>query len=125
MTEAGYKPWVLDDDLNECPVAETLRSIGGKHTPKILNCLAIGDHHFLELSRVFPDVSRKVLTERLRELEDIGLVSRMELKDARNRVRYGLTAKGKSLADILGQIYAWALEHREPETAAARLTAGE
>ncbi|WP_417672267.1 winged helix-turn-helix transcriptional regulator [Roseibium sp.] len=110
MPTTVQEPWVLNGDLDECPVAETLKSISGKHTPKIINCLAIQPLHFLELTRVFPDISRKVLTERLRELENIGLVSRTEVGDALSRVRYGLTPSGQSLAGILAQIYEWALQ---------------
>ncbi|WP_073009187.1 winged helix-turn-helix transcriptional regulator [Roseibium suaedae] len=57
-------------------------------------------------------ISRKVLTEELRSLEGNGLVLRAELGDERKRVRYALTPKGKGLAEILGQMFTWAMEHR-------------
>ncbi len=111
MTDAALKLWSLPE-TDDCPVADTLKSIGGKHTPRILHCLTIRDHHFLELQRSLPPISRKVLTEELRHLEEIGLVIRTELDDARRRVRYGLSEKGRGLADILGRIFLWALEYR-------------
>ncbi|WP_417684966.1 winged helix-turn-helix transcriptional regulator [Roseibium sp.] len=116
MKPEVHEPWVIDGDLDRCPVADTLKSISGKHTPKIINCLAIQPQHFLELTRVFPGISRKVLTERLRELEDAGLVSRSEVGDALSRVRYSLTPRGQGLARILEQIYDWALQAEDGQS---------
>ncbi len=110
MTATRRKLWSLPD-TDVCPVADTLKSIGGKHTPKILHCLAIRDHHFLELTRALPGISRKVLTDELRHLEAIGLVTRTECLDARKRVRYGLSEKGLGLAAILGDIFDWAMKY--------------
>ncbi|WP_417679505.1 winged helix-turn-helix transcriptional regulator [Roseibium sp.] len=110
MTATRRKLWSLPD-TDVCPVADTLKSIGGKHTPKILHCLTIQDHHFLELTRALPGISRKVLTEELRHLEAIGLVTRTERLDARHRVRYGLSEKGRGLAVILGDIFSWAMKY--------------
>jgi DNA-binding HxlR family transcriptional regulator len=118
MSEAAQGPWQLTG-TNNCPVADTLKSIGGKHTPRILHCLTVGDHHFLELQRTLPSISRKVLAQELRNLEEIGLVCRTELEDARKRVRYGLTPKGRGLSDILMQVFIWALEHSSGEKASA------
>ncbi|MHA7777115.1 winged helix-turn-helix transcriptional regulator [Roseibium sp. M-1] len=118
MSETFKGPWRLAG-TDDCPVADTLKSIGGKHTPRILHCLTVQDHHFLELQRTLPAISRKVLTGELRHLEEIGLVCRTELDDARRRVRYSLTPKGRGLADILRQMFIWALEHRGEETSSA------
>lgn len=112
MVQPAPGLWYLPE-TGECPVADTLKLIGGKHTPKILHCLALADHHFLELIRALPQISRKVLTEELRSLENSGLVLRTELGDERKRVRYALTSKGRGLAGILGHMFVWAMEHRE------------
>lgn len=119
MTAIAKKPWEKED-TDACPVADTLRSIGGKHTPKILHCLTVQDFHFLELTRALPQISRKVLADELRRLEDIGLVNRIELGDARNRVRYTLSNKGHDLAGILGQIYVWAEKHSGEDKSPSR-----
>lgn len=118
MSEQISSLWRLPG-TQECPVADTLKSIGGKHTPRVLHCLTVKDHHFLELQRTLKPISRKVLTQELRHLEEIGLVARTELDDAHRRVRYALTSKGRSLAEILGQIYLWALEHHDGNAAAS------
>ena len=115
MSATAGRLWTTPDS-GDCPVADTLKSIGGKHTPKILHCLAMQDHHFLEMTRALPGISRKVLTEELRHLEAIGLVTRTELLDARQRVLYALSGKGRELAAILGEIFAWAMKHSGSET---------
>lgn len=57
-----------------------------------------------------------MLTEELRHLEAIGLVTRTELLDAHRRVRYALSEKGRDLAVILGDIFAWAVKYSTAET---------
>jgi DNA-binding HxlR family transcriptional regulator len=91
----------------ECPVAETLRALGGKHKPNILHALSNGEQHFLELTRSLPGISRKVLTEQLRELEKFDLVERVEKNDARRHVGYALTARALALGGIVSQLSAW------------------
>ncbi|MBN8181723.1 MULTISPECIES: winged helix-turn-helix transcriptional regulator [Roseibium] len=118
MSEPIASLWRLPG-TQDCPVADTLKSIGGKHTPRVLHCLTARDHHFLELQRTLKPISRKVLTQELRHLEEIGLVARTELDDAHRRVRYALTPKGRSLTEILGQVYLWAVEHHGSDAASA------
>lgn len=100
------RPWT-SPMTGECPVAETLRTLGGKHGAKILHCLIAGERHFLELHREVDGVSRKVLRAQLKEFEENGLVLRTPKGDARQRVGYALTRKGSALGDILGQLYDW------------------
>jgi DNA-binding HxlR family transcriptional regulator len=96
----------------DCPLAETLAVIGGKHKPRILHCLLTQEQHFLELTRALTPISRKVLTEQLAELQAAGLIARTPKQDARRRVSYRLTAGGQSLTEILSQIHDWALQQR-------------
>ncbi|MEJ1992202.1 MAG: helix-turn-helix domain-containing protein [Maritimibacter sp.] len=100
------RPWT-DPLTGQCPVADTLRILGGKHGARILHCLTAGELHFLELQREMEGVSRKVLRAQLREFEESGLVVRTPKRDARQRVGYALTPKGSALGDILGQLYDW------------------
>tara|TARA_R110001583_G_scaffold112684_2_gene262619 strand:- start:217881 stop:218105 length:225 start_codon:yes stop_codon:yes gene_type:complete len=69
-----------------------------------------GELHFLELTRALDGISRKVLKAQLRAFEDDGLVSRVAKQDARRRVGYSLTDKGRALAEIVGQLYDWSQE---------------
>ncbi|GLT08235.1 winged helix-turn-helix transcriptional regulator [Sulfitobacter porphyrae] len=100
------RPWA-DPLTGQCPVADTLRILGGKHGPKILHCLTAGERHFLELQREMEGVSRKVLRAQLKDFEENGMVARTPKGDARQRVGYSLTRKGSALGDILGQLYDW------------------
>lgn len=100
-------PWSVPE-TGACPVAETLRMLGGKHKASILHSLTLGEVHFLELTRALNGVSRKVLAEQLRDLIDSGLVQRVQKQDARRRVGYSLTERGIALGAILSQLYDWA-----------------
>lgn len=112
-------PW-SDPATGDCPVAETLRTLGGKHKPSILHCLLPGELHFLELGRSLGAVSRKVLVAQLRDLEEAGLVVRVQKTDARRRVGYALTEKGQALGRIIDQIHDWAVTHQaRPDPAAS------
>ncbi len=112
MNLAETRPWrgIGDDD---CPLSETLRLLGGKHTTMILHCLVGGDLHFLELCRALPHVSRKVLTDELKALVDGQILLRTEEGDALGRVRYGLSLRGRELGDILGRLYDWSVHGDE------------
>ncbi len=98
---------LTDPASEKCPVTETLRILGGKHGANILHCLAPNELHFLELQRALNGISRKVLADQLRELGERGLVVRTPKPDARQRVGYSLTPKGRSLGGILAQLYDW------------------
>jgi DNA-binding HxlR family transcriptional regulator len=91
----------------ECPVAQTLRALGGKHGPHILHCLLGGEMHFLALARELDPISKRVLRAQLRDFETGGLVAREVKDDARRHVGYSLTGKGRALGEILSQLYDW------------------
>ncbi len=108
MTGPNAPAWEIPQ-TGACPVADTLRLLGGKHKPRIIHCLYAEERHFLELVRALGHVSRKVLVEQLRDLETNGLVERREINDARRRVSYRLSAKGLSLCRILNDLHDWAV----------------
>lgn len=99
-----------------CPVEVTMDVVGGKWRPVILAHLKEGVHRYGELHRRMPDVSEKMLVQRLRELEADGLVSRHEREAA--WVEYRLTEEGHSLAPVLQAMYDWGLAraHRAAAT---------
>lgn len=96
-----------DPETGQCPVADTLQILSGKHGPKVLHVLMGGELHYLEMHRAIGDVSKKVLSEQLSNFETHGLITRTEKEDARRRVGYALTNKGRALTDILSQISEW------------------
>ncbi|TDE10970.1 winged helix-turn-helix transcriptional regulator [Jiangella asiatica] len=90
-----------------CPVEVTVDVIGGRWTPVILAHLKEGTHRYGELRRKMPDVTEKVLTQRLRQLERDGLVARTVHDGVPAPVSYDLTPEGRSLTPVLEALYAW------------------
>jgi DNA-binding HxlR family transcriptional regulator len=93
-----------------CPVTATIELIGGRWKTIILYTLSPTTRRFGEIAARMPSISRKVLTEQLRELEADGLISRKEYKEMPPRVEYSLTELGNSLAPILEDLAAWGRE---------------
>ncbi len=92
-----------------CPTEFTLQLLGGKWKTVILCYLKEGPWRYGELRAFMPRLSDKVLTERLRELEEIGLVERGG--SGAQTVRYGLTTRAESLRPVLTAIYQWGDRH--------------
>jgi len=81
--------------------------IKGKWKAVILCHLNQGPKRFLELQRITHGVSQKILTERLRELEEDGLVDRIVYPEIPPKVEYILTSKGKEIYPALELIEKW------------------
>lgn len=84
-----------------------LELIGGKWKPVILYCIRSDKRRFGGIAARIPDISRKVLTEQLKELELDGLVVREQFKEIPPRVEYSLTELGKSLSPVLSEMEKW------------------
>ncbi len=95
----------------QCPVTAMLQFIGGKWKPAILYCLKSDTRRFGEIAARIPSISRKVLTDQLKELEADQLIVRMEYKEIPPRVEYALSELGKSMAPVLAEMEKWGTEH--------------
>jgi DNA-binding HxlR family transcriptional regulator len=95
--------------MNEvkCPVTATLQLIGGKWKPVILYCLRSDTRRFGEIAARIPSLSRKVLTEQLKELEQDKLIVREQFNEIPPRVEYSLSDLGKSLAPVMAEMEKW------------------
>ena len=93
-----------------CPVELTVDVVGGRWRTLILSHLKEGVHRYGELRRLIPGISEKMLTQRLRELEADGLVSRHDRGGSPPHVEYDLTGEGRSLAPVLQALYDWGVE---------------
>lgn len=93
-----------------CPAIETIAMIGGRWKVIVLHVLSKHARRFGEISVRIPAISKKVLTEQLRELEADGLISRKQFEEFPRRVEYELTAYGESLCPLLAYIAAWSKE---------------
>ena len=96
-----------------CPVETTLSLIGNKWKVLILRDLMTGTKRFGELKRSVGDVSQKVLTAQLRDMEENGLVSRKVYAEVPPRVEYSLTPLGESLSPILSAMKNWGENFKE------------
>jgi len=105
VTKAKYT-----SEIN-CPVAATLQLIGGKWKPVIMYCLRAETRRFGEIAVRIPTISRKVLTEQLKELEIDNLIIRKHFKEIPPRVEYSLTELGKSMEPVFLEIEKWGLEN--------------
>jgi DNA-binding HxlR family transcriptional regulator len=94
-----------------CPVEATLDVIGGKWKALILFWLKDQVWRFGELRRRIPDVSERMLTQQLRELEAHGIVHRQVYAVVPPRVEYSLTPYGQTLRPITEQMCTWGKQH--------------
>ncbi|WP_196888820.1 winged helix-turn-helix transcriptional regulator [Aureivirga sp. CE67] len=103
------------ENPNSCPVVHTINLIGGKWKPLILYNLEEKSVRFGKLHFLIPNISRKVLTEQLRELESDGLINRKKYNESPPRVEYSLTEKTKQLVPILRQLGEWSYSFSDKE----------
>ena len=96
-----------------CAVEATTDIIGGKWKAVILYYLFKGPKRFNELRRFLPEVTQRMLTRQLRELEQDGIVHREIYKEVPPRVEYSLTEFGTSLGPILVQMLDWGEQYME------------
>ena len=90
-----------------CPVARTAEIIGNKWTPLIVRDLARGQRRFSELERSLTGISPKTLSERLKRLEETGVVDRACFAEVPPRVEYSLTPKGFALLPVIESMRAF------------------
>ena len=94
--------------LRDCPVRGILDKLGDKWSMLIVLELSGGKLRFSELRRAIPDISQKMLTQTLRDLQRDGLVAREVFPTVPPSVEYRLTEVGASLLDPFGHLVAWA-----------------
>jgi len=90
-----------------CPTEFTLQVLGGKWKTVILCYLTLGPLRYAELRKLIPNLSDKVLSQRLRELTDAGLIERRKGADGDKSEVYALAARAQSLERVLTELYSW------------------
>jgi len=94
-----------------CPVAFTVNVIGGKWKSLILFHLMSGTMRFNELRRLIPDITQRMLTLQLRELETDGVIHREIYREVPPKVEYSLTELGSSLTPLVCAMREWGAVH--------------
>ncbi|GAB4017171.1 hypothetical protein GCM10028808_47910 [Spirosoma migulaei] len=94
-----------------CPFTRAIGTIGNKWKPIIINVIGTRTMRFGQLDAIVPHISRKVLTEQLKELEEDGLLERLAYKELPPRVDYKLSEKGLAFLPILEAIKEWNLKY--------------
>jgi DNA-binding HxlR family transcriptional regulator len=117
---ARFQSWQSQAlDPNDCPVRGVLDRIGDKWTTLIVVIVSQRPQRFSEILRAIPDISKRMLTQTLRDLERDGLITRTVFPTKPPSVEYRLTALGETLLEPLVGLIAWA-ERNQGEIDAAR-----
>ena len=97
--------------MKECPINHTFKLVGKKFTMLIIRNMIHRDHkrfnQFLEIE----DINTKVLSARLKEMEEDGLIERKIYPDKPVRIEYTITEKGRALEPILNQMSAFSMRY--------------
>lgn len=106
-----------------CPIEATLSVLGGKWTPLVLWNLRDDTLRFSELRRQIPDITKKMLSQRLQELGDAGVVHREAYAEVPPRVEYSLTPFGRTLRPVLDAMCTWGTRYLDAPAPSARADA--
>jgi len=90
-----------------CPIERGMRILGGKWTGSILWHLKDGPVRFNDLARMLGGASKKMIAERLRQLEERGLVSRTVRQTSPVSVEYEITGFGRTALSFLDELRIW------------------
>lgn len=102
----------MDIDPKLCQVDSALDIIVGKWKPIILlHLMKDGTMRFSELKRSIPEITQKMLTKHLRELENEDIVKRVVYPQVPPKVEYSITEYGRSLEEILVAMHEWGTKH--------------
>jgi len=103
--EVTAEAWSFDP---QCPVRDVLDRIGDKWSTLVLVTLANGPYRFSAMQRAIPDISKRMLTQTLRDLERDGLIARTVFPTKPPSVEYRLTPLGTTILEPLAVLVRWA-----------------
>lgn len=99
----------------DCPVYYCLKVIGGRWKPLIIFLIYTKVNRFGAMQRSIPEISKQMLTNKLRELEEDGVIHREVFAEVPPRVEYSITDKGKSLYPVINEMRKWGEQYRDPK----------
>lgn len=117
---ASFQAWAGQElSTHACPVRDVVDHLGDKWSTLLLIALANGPLRFGALRRTVPDISQRMLTQTLRDLQRDGLIGRQVFPTKPPSVEYSLSPLGVSLLEPLARLVGWAEGHHA-EIRAAR-----
>lgn len=105
---ASYDALIGQALQSNCPVRDVLDRVAAKWTTLILVALGKGPRRFGELRRMLPDISKRMLSQSLRDLERDGMLTRHVYPTKPPSVEYRLSPLGESMLPPLGALIEWA-----------------
>jgi len=99
-----------------CPVAKTLELIGDRWTLLVVRDLLPGTRRFQDLLESLPGLAPNILSDRLKLMEQHGLIAREFYSEHPPRAQYALTDKGRELGMVVGALAAWGGRHVHKQT---------
>ena len=107
------------EDFNGClysnviALTDTLNVISGKWKLHIIRALLLSKYRFNELNKKIPNITPRMLSKELKELELNGVVKRTVYNTVPVTVEYELTSSGLLMKDLIGELVKWGITHRE------------
>ncbi len=113
MNRGNEKIYKYNEKEYKCPLEASIDLLGGKWRSLILWHLIKEKLRFTQVQKILPGISKKVLSEHLRVLEQNELIERTVYPEVPPKVEYSITEKGKTLAYPLEYLERWARENME------------
>jgi DNA-binding HxlR family transcriptional regulator len=121
IIEHGRSGWrEKHPELEACPIRDVVGQISGKWSFLVISTLAQRPYRFGELRREIYDISQRMLTQTLRDLQYEGIIEREVFPTTPPSVEYRLTALGKSLLVPLAALVDWADKNHDAVRAARK-----
>lgn len=115
MARSRFSVEPTAEAIEVCPVTQAQDIISGKWKIIILWHLGTQTRRFNELQKLLPNISKGILTQQLRELENDQMVHREVYKELPPKVEYSLTPLGRSFLPILDSMGEWSKKHLNNE----------
>ncbi len=94
----------MEENIQNCPLRKSLKVLGGKWNMIIIQAIGKEEKRFGEIKRAVPDISEKVLIEKLKELSNCNIINRKDYQQVPPKVGYQLTKKGKEALQLVQQV---------------------
>lgn len=109
------RPWMLDADCICARYQRAADLLSKRWTALIIRALLPGPRRFTQLTEAITGLSDRLLSQRLKELEAVGIVSRQVYPEVPVRVEYALTSKGYDLERVVAELQHWADRWSPPD----------